>query len=109
MSGTLIRDSNHKSDPDSLSCEAQDSGFHKKKFPDSGYRKALISENFQDSAIHNPLHEAKEFTHVLALLYRELKFNKMKIQGGIGNYSGVDSMKTMDNGMLIRTNILHQA
>ena len=33
---TFIRDSNHKSDPDSLSCEAQDCGFHKKKFPDSG-------------------------------------------------------------------------
>ena len=108
LSGTLIRDSNHKSDPDSLSCEAQDSEFHKKKFPNSGYHKALISENFQDSAIHIPLHEAKEFTHVLTFLYRELKFNKMKIQGGIGNYNGVDSMKTMDNEMIIRTNILHQ-
>ena len=79
---TLIRDSNHKSDPDSLSCEAQDSGFHKKKFPDSGYHKALISENFPDSAIRIPLQGAKKFTHVLTFLYRELKFNKMKIQGG---------------------------
>ena len=80
---TLIRNSNHKSDPDSVSCEAQDSGyFQKKKFPDSGYHKALISENIPDSAIQNPLHGAKEFTHVLTFLYRELKFNKMKIQGG---------------------------
>ena len=79
---TFIRDSNHKSDPDSLSCEAQDSGFHKKKFPDSGYHKALISENFPDSAIRIPLQGAKKFTHVLTFLYRELKFNKMKIQGG---------------------------
>ena len=71
VTGTLIRDSNHKSDPDSLSCEAQDSGFHKKKFP--------------DSTIRIPLHEMKEFTHVLTFLYRELKFNKMKniIQGGL--------------------------
>ena len=78
---TFIRDSNHKSDPDSLSCEAQDSGFHKKKFPDSGYHKALISENFPDSAIRIPLQGAKKFTHMLKFLYRELKFNKMKIQG----------------------------
>ena len=85
VSVTLIRDSNHKSDPDSISCEAQDSGFHKKNFPDSGYHKALISENIPDSAIWNPLHGAKEFTHVLTFLYRELKFNKMKIQGGGGD------------------------
>ena len=79
---TLIRNSNHKSDLDFVSCEARDSGFHKKKFPDSGYHKALISENIPDSAIQNPLDGAKEFTHVLTFLYRELKFNKMKIQGG---------------------------
>ena len=69
VSGTLIRDCIHKSD--SLSCEAQNSGFHKKKFPDSGYHKALISENFLDSAIRIPLHGAKEFTHMLTFLYRE--------------------------------------
>ena len=83
ISGTLIRDSNHKSGPDSVSCEAQDSEyFHKKKFPDSGYHKALISANIPNSAIQNPLHGAKEFTHMLTFLYRELKFNKMKIRGG---------------------------
>ena len=71
VSGTLIRDCIHKSDPDSLSCEARNSGFHKKKFPDSGYHKALISENFLDSAIRIPLHGAKEFTHMLTFLYRE--------------------------------------
>ena len=72
VSGTLIRNCIHKSDPDSLSCEAQDSGFHKKKFPDSGYHKALIiSENFLDSANRIPLHGAKEFTHMLTFLYRE--------------------------------------
>ena len=69
--GTLIRDCIHKSDSDSLSCETQNSRVHKKKFPDSGYHKALISENFLDSAIRIPLHGAKEFTHMLTFLYRE--------------------------------------
>ena len=96
VSGTLIRDCIHKSDPDSLSCEAQDSGFHKRKFPDSGYHKALISENF----LRNPdsLTWGERIHSHADIFIPRVKIQQNENSGRTGNYNGVDSIKTMNNG-----------